>query len=59
MKKNLRKLALNKKLVSDLSVEVKGGLARIPIDEKTSDTFTTGPTGPTAQTFCYICPAER
>ncbi|PTX64033.1 hypothetical protein C8N46_101643 [Kordia periserrulae] len=57
MKKNLKKLALNKKEVSNLSVRLKGGLRRQ--DDDTSDTFTTGPTGPTAQTLCFICPAER
>jgi hypothetical protein len=56
MKKNFKKLALNKKEVSNLSVKLKGGLRR---QDDTSDTFTTGPTGPTAQTHCFICPAER
>lgn len=55
MKKNLKKLALNKKQVSNLVV--KGGLRRQ--DDDTSDTYTTGPTGPTAMTLCFICPAER
>lgn len=57
MKKSFKKLALNKKSVSDLSQKIKGGF-RKP-DDDTSDTFTTGPTGPTAQTWCYICPADR
>lgn len=55
MKKNFKKLALNKKQVSDLSAKIKGG-RRKPID--TLDTHTTGPTGPTALTMCYICPPE-
>lgn len=57
MKKSLKKLALNKKSVSNLSEKVKGGLQRQ--DDDTSDTYTTGPTGPTAQTLCFICPGER
>lgn len=56
MKKNLKKLALNKKSVSDLSVKIKGGLRR---EDDTTDTYTTGPTGPTALTLCFICPGER
>ena len=56
MKKNLKKLALNKKAVSNLSEEIKGGFRRQYDD--TSDTFTTGPTGPTAMTLCFDCPGR-
>jgi hypothetical protein len=55
MKKSLKKLSLNKKSVSDLSVKIKGGKRR----DDTSDTYTTGPHGPTAMTMCYFCPVER
>ncbi|MEM6719486.1 MAG: hypothetical protein AAF611_09240 [Bacteroidota bacterium] len=58
MKKNLKKLELNKKSVSDLSGQVKGGLASISINDKTITTLTTSATGPTAQTRCYICPVD-
>jgi len=57
MKKNLKKLALNKKAVSDLSVKITGGFRRQHDD--TSDTFTTGPTGPTAMTLCFDCPGRE
>ena len=57
MKKNLKKLTLNKKSVSDLSVKIKGGIRRQ--DDDTSDTYTTGPTGPTAQTLCFVCPGRE
>lgn len=57
MKKNLKKLALNKKAVSNLSEEIKGGAFSRQYDD-TSDTFTTGPTGPTAQTLCFDCPGR-
>ena len=56
MKKNLKKLALNKKAVSSLTVKIQGGLRR---QDDTSDTHTTGPTGPTAMTMCFICPDQR
>lgn len=59
MKKSIKKLSLNKKSVSDLSTELKGGLGSITIEDKTSDTYTTGPTGPTAMTMCYICPVRE
>lgn len=54
MKKSLKKLALNKKEVSNLTV--KGGLRR---QDDTTDTYTTGPTGPTALTLCFVCPGQR
>jgi len=55
MKKNFKKLTLNKKQVSDLSLKIKGGFKR---PDDTFDTFTTGPGGPTALTMCFICPPE-
>lgn len=57
MKRNLKKLALNKKSVSNLSEQIKGGLKQP--DDDTSDTYTTGPTGPTAMTMCFICPGRE
>ena len=47
MKKNLKKLALNKKAVSNLSEMIKGGMRRIA-------TFPTD--DPTANTGCFDCP---
>ncbi|MGH1385406.1 hypothetical protein [Kordia sp.] len=57
MKKSLKKLVLNKKPISNLSEQIKGGFKRP--DDDTSDTYTTGPTGPTAMTMCYICPERE
>lgn len=54
MKKSLKKLELNKKSVSNLSQQLKGG-RRDTI--KTIDTVLTT-TDPTAQTLCYICPPD-
>lgn len=53
MKKNLKKLALNKKAVSSLTSQIRGGFARAG---KTSGPLTC--TDPTARTLCYICPAQ-
>lgn len=52
MKKSLKKLALNKTAVSDLTDQVKGGRPGSVIIIKTS-------TDPTAMTWCYICPVEE
>lgn len=57
MKKSVRKLALNKKSVSDLSLKIKGGF-RDADSNKTIDTIITTQTGPTAQTLCFICPPD-
>ncbi len=54
MKKNLKKLALNKKAVSSLTVKVTGGFARA---DKTGGPLTC--TDPTLRTLCYHCPAEE
>ncbi|MEM6719485.1 MAG: hypothetical protein AAF611_09235 [Bacteroidota bacterium] len=54
MKKSIKKLELNKKSVSDLSGQVKGGYGK----DTTITTITTTATGPTAQTRCYICPVD-
>ncbi|MEM6719483.1 MAG: hypothetical protein AAF611_09225 [Bacteroidota bacterium] len=48
MKKNLKKLALKKKAVSNLSDLIKGGL-------RASGSISTI-TDPTANTGCYDCP---
>ncbi|MGH1385405.1 hypothetical protein [Kordia sp.] len=48
MKKNLKKLALNKKAVSNLTEKIKGGL------RKEGDSFPTN--DPTANTGCFDCP---
>jgi len=52
MKKSLKKLSLNKKIVSNLAKKTTGGRVTRPIDPITS-------TDPTKQTWCYICPVER
>lgn len=62
MKKNVRKLALNKKSVSDLSQTIKGGVRTTDDPTKTVDdpikTIKTQ-TDPTALTMCYICPPDE
>jgi len=49
MKRNLKKLALNKKAVSNLGEMIKGGTGGISVSIKTL-------TDPTADTRCFICP---
>lgn len=49
MKKNLKKLALNKKAVSYLSDMVKGGLDKVSRGITTTN-------DPTANTGCFDCP---
>jgi hypothetical protein len=49
MKKSLKKLALNKKAVSNLAVKISGGLAA-------GKTFPTN--DPTANTGCFDCPPD-
>ncbi|WP_156168446.1 hypothetical protein [Kordia zhangzhouensis] len=51
MKKNIKKLSLNKKAVSSLGEKVVGGLRKA---ENTGGPLTC--TDPTARTFCYYCP---
>ncbi|AXG69280.1 hypothetical protein KORDIASMS9_01500 [Kordia sp. SMS9] len=52
MKKNLKKLALNKKSVSDLTVKKIGGAAPGKSDDILSCT------NPTKLTWCYVCPPK-
>ena len=49
MKKSLKKLTLNKKAVSSLTVKIQGGLRRQD-DHPTND--------PTANTGCFDCPPD-
>ncbi|MGH1385403.1 hypothetical protein [Kordia sp.] len=51
MKKSLKKLALNKKAVSSLTVKTIGGRAG-----KSDDILSC--TDPTKLTWCYHCPAD-
>lgn len=51
MKKSIKKLSLNKKAVSNLTVKLTGGLRRA---DNTGGPLTC--TDPTARTFCYYCP---
>jgi len=60
MKKNLKKLSLNKDIVSNLAEKTKGGRIRQvttddPIDP--IDPFTS--TDPTKLTWCYHCPVNN
>jgi hypothetical protein len=50
MKRNLKKLALNKKAVSNLSEIIKGGRRRVGGTFPTDD--------PTANTRCFDCPPD-
>ena len=52
MKKSLKKLALNKKAVSSLTVQTIGGRAAGKSDDILSCT------DPTKLTLCYHCPAD-
>ena len=49
MKKSLKKLTLNKKAVSSLTVKIQGGFRRQD-DHPTND--------PTANTGCFDCPPD-
>jgi hypothetical protein len=53
MKKNFKKLTLNKKDVSNLSEKLKGGL------DRQNDTLASGTSAPTFLTLCFVCPARR
>lgn len=52
MKKSLKKLALNKKAVSNLTIKTIGGAAPGKSDDILSCT------DPTKLTWCYHCPAD-
>jgi hypothetical protein len=54
MKKSLKKLSLNKKAVSSLTIKVVGGLRRA---DNTGGPLTC--TDPTLLTNCYHCPADE
>ncbi|MEM6719487.1 MAG: hypothetical protein AAF611_09245 [Bacteroidota bacterium] len=54
MKKNLKKLELNKKAISNLTHKINGGAA-----STFNETFLVACTNnPTALTWCYICPID-
>jgi hypothetical protein len=50
MKKSLKKLSLNKKAVSNLTVKIHGGLRRQ--DDQHPTTY------PTKNTVCFDCPQD-